>query len=101
MKDQEVFAFVAACSNLKEVHVKYTARCQYSHRVTPQRLHGNEAQLARFRRTTGFDILCTLRGLEKVVITFDPVPASHHPHARPITEADRAAFEAFLMVETT
>lgn len=98
-KDQDLYDFVKSCTNLKELKVRYTASALFSYRRNrPQCLHQTNPNVERFRRLNGFDILCSLRGLEKVEII---VEEPHHNGMGKVTETERAQFESFLMSETT
>lgn len=99
-KDSEMFAFVQACKSLKQLKVTYTRLIQvpWRHRARVQHLYPQETELSKFRALNGFDVLCSLRGLEKVQIVLEAPPINI---TNKITEDERVKFEEFLMTKVT
>jgi len=98
VKDQEMFLFLQSCKSLKKLTVIYSTGAQYRRRSRPQRLYQDDLTLAKFSRLNGFDILCSLRGLEKVkIVVTEPSLNAHYG----IKETERLRFEDFLMTKVT
>ncbi|KAH6718155.1 hypothetical protein BKA61DRAFT_599122 [Leptodontidium sp. MPI-SDFR-AT-0119] len=103
IKDANTLRAIQEFKKLRIFNIKLTEYCVDSPtrpRSSRQFLHQQEPTIAKFNKTSGFDILISMRGLERVTVTNS---ASGTCMIKPsdASDAEIQAFEAFVNRELT